>query len=128
MYNLHLHFTFVKWETVPDVQGGFRRGRGTRNKIANIHWIIEKATDFQKNNYFCFTDYAKAFDCVNHNKLWKILQKMGIPDHLTCFLRNLYVKAVYCHSAYLTYMQSTSCKMLDWMKHRWNQDGWEKYQ
>ena len=67
------------------------KGRGTRDKIANIHWIIEKARDFQKNIYFCFIDYAKAFDCVDHNKLWKILKEMGIPDHLTCLLRNLYV-------------------------------------
>ena len=101
---------------------------GGSRKIANIHRIIEKAREFQKNNYFSFSDYAKAFDYVNHNKLWKILQKMGIPDHLTCLPRNLYVKAVYCHSAYLTYMQSTSCKMLGWMEHSWNQDCWEKYQ
>ena len=74
----------------PDVQAGFRRGRGTRDQIANILWIIEKAREFQKNIYFCFTDYAKAFDCVVHNKLWKILKEMGIPDHLTCLLRNLY--------------------------------------
>ena len=75
---------------LPDVQAGFRKGRGTRDQIANIHWIIEKAIEFQKNIYFCFVDYAKAFDCVDHNKLWKILQEMGIPDHLTCLLRNLY--------------------------------------
>ena len=74
----------------PDVQAGFRKGRGTRDQIANIHWIMEKAGDFQKNIYFCFTDYAKPFDCVDHNKLWKILKEMGIPDHLTCLLRNLY--------------------------------------
>ena len=74
---------------LPDVQAGFRKGRGTRDQIANIHWIIEKATEFQKN-IFCFIDYAKAFDCVDHNKLWKILQEMGIPDHLTCLLRNLF--------------------------------------
>ena len=73
-----------------DVQAGFRKGRGTRDQIANIHWIIKKAREFQKNIYFCFTDYAKAFDCVNHNKLWKILKEMGTPDHLTCLLRNLY--------------------------------------
>ena len=102
-----------------------------RGQIANIHWIIEKAREFQKNTYFCFIDYAKAFDCVDHNKLWKILQEMGISDHLTCLLRNLYagqeatvrtghgtwtssklgetyIKAVYCHPAYLTYTQSTS--------------------
>ena len=74
---------------LPDVQGGFRKGRGTRDQIANIHWITGKAREFQKNIYFCFTEYAKAFDCVDHNKLWKILQEMGIPDHLTCLLRNL---------------------------------------
>ena len=116
---------------LPDVQAGFRKGRGTRDQTANIHWIIEKARKFQKNIYFFFIDYAKAFDSVGHNKLWKILKEMGIPDHLTCLLRNLYagqeatvrtghgtqtgsklgkeyLKAVYCHSAYLTYMQSTS--------------------
>ena len=108
-------------------------------KIANIHWSIEKA-EFQKNIYFCFIDYAKAFDCVDHKNLWKILLEMGIPDHLTCLLRNLYAgqevteldmeqqtgsklgkeynKAVYCHSAYLTYMQSISCEMPGWMKHK----------
>ena len=75
---------------VPDVQAGFRKGRGTRGQIANICWIIEKARQFQKNIYFCFIDYNKAFDCVDHNKLWKILKEMGIPDHLTCLLRNLY--------------------------------------
>ena len=74
----------------PDVQAGFRKGRETRDPIANICWILEKAREFQKNIYFCFIDYAKAFDCVDHNKLWKILQEMGIPDHLTCLLRNLY--------------------------------------
>ena len=72
-----------------DVQAGFRKGRGTRDQIANIFWIIEKAKEFQKNIYFCFIDYAKAFDCVDHNKLWKILKEMGIPDHLACLLRNL---------------------------------------
>ena len=123
---------YLSWE-LPDVQAGFRKGRGTRDQIANIHWIIEKATEFQKNIYFCFIDYAKAFDYVNHNKLWKIVKEMGIPDHLTCLLRNLYagqeatlrteqrtgsklgkeyIKAVYCHPAYLTYMQSTSWEML----------------
>ena len=116
---------------LPDVQAGFRKGRGTRDQIANIRWIVEKAKEFQKNVYFCFIDYVKAFDCVDHNKLWKILQEMGIPDHLTCLLRHLYagqegtvrtehgttdcfnigkeyIKAVYCHPAYLTSMQSTS--------------------
>ena len=75
---------------LPDVQAGFRKRRGTRHQIANIGWIMEKAREFQKNIYFCFIDYAKAFDCVNHNKQWKILKEMGIPYHLTCFLRNLY--------------------------------------
>ena len=116
---------------LPDVQAGFREGRGTRDQIANICGIIKKAREFQKNIHFCFIDYAKAFDCVDHNKLWKTLKEMGIPDHLTCLLRNLYagqeatveldmeqqtssksgkkyVKAVYCHPAYLTSMQSTS--------------------
>ena len=115
---------------LPDVQAGFRKGRGTRHQIAYICCIAEKAREFQKN-VFCFIDYAKAFDCVDHKKLWKILQELGIPDHLTCLLRNLYVvrkqqleldmeqqtgskqekeyvKAVYCHPAYLTYMQTTS--------------------
>ena len=111
---------------LPDVQAGFRKGRGNRDQIANIHWIIEKTREFQKNIYFCFIDYAKAFDCVDHNKLWKIIQEMGIPDHLTSLLRNQcqvkkqqleldmeqqtgskqekeYVKAECCHPAYLTY-------------------------
>ena len=125
---------------LPDVQAGFRKGRGTRDQIANIHWIIEKAREFQRNIY-CFIDYAKIFDCVNHNKLWQILKEMGIPDHLTfsweiCMqvkkqqleldmeqwtgskLRKGYVKAAYCHPAYLTYMQSASCEILGWMKHK----------
>ena len=75
---------------IPDVQAGFRKGRGTKDQIANICWIIKKAREFQKNIYFCFIDYAKAFDCVDHNQLWKILKDLGIPDHLTCLLRNLY--------------------------------------
>ena len=75
---------------LPDVQAGFRKDKGTRDQIANIHWIIKKAREFHKNIYFCFIDYAKAFDCVDHNKLWKILEEMGIPHHLTCLLRNLY--------------------------------------
>ena len=75
---------------LPEVQAGFRKGRGTRDQIANICCIMEKAREFQKNIYFCFIDYAKAFDCVDHKKLWKILQEMGMPDHLTCLLRNLY--------------------------------------
>ena len=75
---------------LPDIQAGFRKGRGTRDQIANIHWIIEKTREFQTNIYFCFIDYAKAFDCVNYNKLWKILKEMGMSDHLTCLLRKLY--------------------------------------
>ena len=105
---------------LPDVQAGFRNGRGTRNQIANIHWIIKKVWELKKNIYFCFIDYAKAFDCVDHNKLWKILKEMGIPDHVTCIFRNLhagqeatvrtwtgsklgkeYIKAVYRHPPYL---------------------------
>ena len=138
----YAHFTFwqghdqnpsswastVCGQEYPHVQAAFRKGRGTRDQIANIRWIIEKAREFRKNIYFCFIYYTKAFDCVDHNKLWKI-QELGIPEHLTCFLRNLharqeeieldieqwtgsklgkeYVKAVYCHPAYLTCMQST---------------------
>ena len=134
----------------PDVQAGFTKGRGTRDQIANIHWIIEKAREFQKNTYVCFIDYAKTFDCVDHNKLWKILQEMGIPDHLTWLLKicmqvkqqqleanmkqrtgsklGMECKAVYCHPAYLTYMQSTSCVCQDGWITSWNQDCWEKYQ
>ena len=80
---------YVKRE-LPDVQAGFRKGRGTRDQIANIRWIIKKAREFQKNIYFCFNEYTKAFDYVDHHKLWKILKEMGIPDHLTCLLRNRY--------------------------------------
>ena len=80
---------FVNHE-VPDIQAGFRKGRGTRDQIANVRWIMEKGREFQKNIDFCFIDYTKAFDCVDHNKLWKNLQKMRISDHLTCLLRNLY--------------------------------------
>ena len=80
---------YMNWK-LPDVQAGFNKGKGIRDQIANIHWIIEKAREFQKNIYFCFIDYAKAFDCVEHNELWKILKEMGIPVHLTCLLRNLY--------------------------------------
>ena len=124
---------------LPDVQAGFRKGRGTRGQIANFCWIIKKAREFQKNIYFCFVDYTKGFDCVDHNKLWEILEEMGIPDHLICswdiYMQvkkqqleldmeqqtgsksgKEYVKAVYCQSAYLTSMQSTSCKMPGWMK------------
>ena len=77
-------------QELPDVQAGFRKGRGTRDQIANIHWIIEKVREFQENIYMCFIEYAKAFDCVGHNKLWKILKEMGTPDYLICLLRNLY--------------------------------------
>ena len=77
-------------QEIPDVQAGFRKGRGTRDQIANLHWIIKKAREFQKNIYFCFIDYAKAFHRVDHNKLWKILNEVVIPEHLTCLLRNLY--------------------------------------
>ena len=124
---------------LPDVRTGFRKGRRTRDQIANIRWIIEKAREFQKN--ICFVDYDKAFDCVDHNKLWKILKEMGLPDHLT-YPREIcmqfkkqqleldmeqqtgsksgkeYVKAANCYPAYLTSMQSTSCEMLGWMKHK----------
>ena len=80
---------YVSWE-IPDVQAGFWRGRGTRDQIVNIHWIMGKARAFQKSNYFCFIDYAKTFDCVAHNKVWKILKEMGIPDYLICLLRKLH--------------------------------------
>ena len=126
---------------LPDVKARFRKGRGTRDKIANISWIIEKAREFQKNIYFCFIDYAKAFYCVDHNKLWKILQEVAIPGHLTCHLinqyadqeatvrtghgttdcfqiRKEYIKAVFGHPANLTYMQNASCEMSGWMKHK----------
>ena len=106
---------------LPDVQAGFRKGRGTRDQIANIRWIMEKAREFQKNIYFCFIDYAKAFHCVDHNKLWKILKELGIPDleQQTGFKSGKeYIKAVYCHCAYLTYMQSTLWETLGWKKHK----------
>ena len=128
-------------QELAEVQTGFRKGRGTRDQIANIHWIREKATEFQKNIYFCLIDYAKAFDCVDHSKLWNILQEMGIPDHLTSLLRNLYAgqeatvrtrhgtmdwfqigrgvsQGCILSPAYLIYMQSISCKMLEWTKHK----------
>ena len=121
-----------------DVQTGFRKLRGTRDQIANIHWIMEKSREFQKNIYFCFIDYAKSSDCVDHNKLWKILREMGVTDHFTCLLRNLCAGqeatvridmdqeiarrnisnlryAVFCD---LGYMQSTLCRMQGWMKHK----------
>ena len=126
---------------LPHVQAGFRKGRGTRDQIANICWIIEKAREFQKNIYFCFIDYAKAFDYVDNNKLWKILKEMGIPDNLTCLLRNLYAgqeatvrtghgttdwfqigkgvrQGCILSPVYLIYMQNTSCEMLGWKKHK----------
>ena len=118
---------YMNWE-LPDVQAGFRKGKGARDQIANICWIIEKGSDFQKNIYCCFIDYTKSFDCVDHNKLWKPFKEMVIPDHLTCLQRNLfqvkeqqleldmeqqtgsklgkeYIKAVYCNPVYLTYMK-----------------------
>ena len=121
---------YVNYE-LPDVQARFRKGRGTRDQISNIYWITGKAREFKKNIYLCFIDYAKAFDCVDHKKIWKILKEMGIPDHLNCLpiscmqVKNQqleldveqqtgfksgkeYVKAVHCHPAYLIYMQSTS--------------------
>jgi len=120
---------------LPDVQGGFRNGRGSRDQIENIYWIIKKASEFQKNIYFCFIDYAKAFDCVDYNKLWKILKRweyqttlpasweicmqvkkqqleLDMEQQTGSKLGKEYVKAEYCHPAYLTYMQSTSCEMM----------------
>ena len=94
-----------KSQEFPDVQAGFRKGRETRDQIANIRWIIDKARKFQKNIYFCFIDYTKAFDCVDHSKLWKILHEMGIPDHLTCLLRNLYAG-----------QETTGHGIMDWFK------------
>ena len=125
----------------PDVQAGIRKCRGTRYQVANIRSIIEKAREVQKNIYFCFIDYTKSFDCVDHNKLWKILQEMGIPDHLTCLLRKLYAgqeatgrtghgttdwfqigkgvrQGCILSPCLLTYAQSTSWEMLGWMKHK----------
>ena len=124
---------------LPDVQAGFTKGRGTRDQIANIWWIIDKAKEFQKNIYFCFIDYAKAFDCVDHKKLWKILQKIEIPDHLSCLLRNLWAgeeatvrtrhgtmdwfqigKGV-CQGCILSpclFNLYASCEILGWMKHK----------
>ena len=120
-----------------DVQAGFRKSRGTRGQIANICWIMEKAREFQKNIYFCFIDYAKAFDCVDHHKLWKILKEMGIQDHLTCLLRNLCARQQaivrtghetmdlfqigkrVCQGCILSpYLFNLSCKILGWMKHK----------
>ena len=126
---------------LPDVQAGFRKGKGIRDQIANICWTIKKAREFQKNIYFCSINYTRAFDCVDHNKLWEILKEMGISDYLACLLRNLYavqevtvrtghgttdwfqirkgvVKAINCYPANLTYMQSTSWEMPGWMTHK----------
>ena len=134
---------------LPDVQAGFRKGRGTRDQIANIRWIIEKIKEFQKNIYFCFIDYAKAFDCVDQNKLWKILKEMGIPDHLTRLLRNLYAgqeatvrtghgtidwfqigKDVRVLSPCLFNLYSEYIMRNAGLEEAedWNQDCWEKYQ
>ena len=136
----------------PNVQAGFRKGRGTRDQIANTCWSIEKAKEFQKTIYLCFTDKAKSFDSMAHKKLWKILKEMGIPDHLTCLLRNLYagqeatartrhgttwthsklgkeyIKAVYCHPAYLLICKVHHAKCQTGLITSWNQDCWEKYQ
>ena len=126
---------------LPDVQAGFRKGRGTRNQIANICWIMEKAREFQKNIYFCFIDYAKAMDCVDHNKLWKIFKRWAYQTTLPASwetymqvkkqqleidmeqqtgskLGKEYIKTIYCNPAYLTYMQSTSWETLGWKKHK----------
>jgi len=126
---------------IPDVQANFRKGRRTRDQIAHICWIIKRVRKFQKNIYFFFTDYAKAFDCMDHNKLWKIHKEIQVPYHLTCLLRNVYAgqeaairtghgtidwfqigkgvcQGCILSSAYLTYMQSTSCEMVEWMKHK----------
>ena len=128
-------------QELPNFQTGFRKSRETGYHIANIHWTVEKAREFYKNIYFCFIDNTKAFDCVDHNKLWKILKEIRILDHLTCLLRNLYagqeatvrtghgtidwfqsgkkyVMAIYCHPAYLTSMQSILCKMPPWMTYK----------
>ena len=140
---------YVNWE-LSDAQAEFRKGRGTINQIANICWIIQKVREFQKNIYFCFIDYAKVFDCVDHNRLWNILKEMGIPDHLSCLLRNLYanqeqtVRTIHGRTdlfktgegvwqgcilspVCLTSMQSTSFEMLGWMNHQRDQDFQEKY-
>ena len=135
---LHAKLQHYVNQELPDVQAGFRKGWGTRDQIATIHWIIEKAREFQKNIYLCFIDYAKAFDCVDHNKLWKAFKEMGIPCHLNCLqktcmwvkkqqlepcreqligwrLRKEYDRAVCCHPVCLIYMLSTSWEMLGWM-------------
>ena len=139
LHSSHMLLKYEPWTS--RCSSWIYKSRGTRYQIANSHWIIKNAREFQKNIYFCFIDYAKAFDYMDHNKLWKIFQEMGIPVHLTCLLRNVYagqeatvrtghgtkdgsklgkeyLKALYCYPAYLTYMQSTSCKKVDWMKHK----------
>ena len=105
---LHARLQQYANQEFPDVQTGFRKGRGIRDQIANIHWIIEKAKEFQKNTYLCFINYAKAFDCVDHDKLWKALREMGTPDHLTCLLRNL-------HAGQEVTVR-TLCGATDWFK------------
>ena len=136
---LHARLQHYANQEFPDAQAGFRKGRRTRDLIANICWILEKAREFQENIYLRFIDYAKAFDCVYHDKVWRALRKMGIPDHLPCLLRNLYAgqkvtvrtlykqkligsrlrkeykRVVSCHPVYLTYMLSTSWEMPGWM-------------
>ena len=105
---LHARLQHYVNRELSDAQVGFRKSRGTRNQIANIHWITEKAREFQENIYLCFIDHTKAFDCVDHNKLWKTLKEMGIPNHLTCLLRNLYAG----HEATVR----TFCGTTDWFK------------
>ena len=141
---------YVNWE-LTGVKAGFRKGTGTRGQTANICWITEKTRGFQENIYFCFTDYAKGVDCMDHNKLWKILKETGIPDHLTCLLRNLYagqeatvrtdmeqwtgsklgkeyLRTVYCHPAYLTLCSVHHSKCWTGWSTSWNQHCQEKYQ
>ena len=146
-------YNFCMSLNIPDVQAGFRKGRGTRDQIANIRWIMEKAREFQKTIYFCFIDYAKAFDWMDHKKLWKILKEMGIPDHLTWLLRNLYagqeatvrtghgttdwvqIRKRVCQGCILSpclfnfyyIMRSTSWETLGWMKHKLESRLQEKY-
>ena len=140
---LHARLQQYMNQELPDMQAGFRKVRGTGDQIASICWIIEKSREFQKSIYFCLVVYAKAFDCVDHSKLWKILQEMRIPDHFSSLLRSLYagqvkkqqleqdmeqqtgsklgkeyIKAIYCQPAYLTSVWSTSCEMPDWMKQK----------
>ena len=129
---------------LPDVQAGFRKGRGIRDQIVNIHWIIKKAKDFQKNIYFCFIDYAKTFDCVDHKRWeykttwpasWEIYMQvrkqqleLDMGQQTGSKLGKEYIKAVYCHPAYLTFMQCTSWEMMDGWSTSWKQDCWERYQ